>query len=430
MAATSRRAVLTGLGVVSPIGIGADTFWRALLAGTSGIRPIRTFDASTLPCPIAGEILDFDGKKLVAKDVRKSLKVMARTIQLGVAAAQLAMDDGKFQKGQIDPFRFGIEFGCVMVASELEDLVKAATVSTDSSANSGPPVVDLDKWGQGGIREVPPLWMLKYLPNMPACHVSVTYDAQGPNNTITAGDAAALLALGEALRIMQRNLADAFLVGGCDSRMNPLSMSRHNTFQPLTKKFDPAEKASRPFDAARDGIVLGEAATVVLLEDLEFARKRGATIQAELVGFASGFDRGRSGTILAKVIRNALKESGIGPADVDHVNAAASGSPELDAFEARAIAEVFGDSVPVFAPKGHFGNTGAACGLVELAASVLALRRGELPGTLNCDTRAADCPVNVHTGAPRAVVKPYAVKVTYTDMGQCAVVVLKRWEES
>jgi 3-oxoacyl-[acyl-carrier-protein] synthase II len=272
--------------------------------------------------------------------------------------------------------------------------------------------------------------MLKYLPNMPACHVSINYDAQGPNNTITSTETAGLMALGEAYRLLGRNAADFFLVGGCDSKINPLSQSRYNGFYPLTTSHndDPAH-AVRPFDATRDGSAIGEAATVFGLEDLEFATKRGAKPVAELVGFAGGYDKGKKGPILAGVVRNAMREAGIGPNDVDHVNAGAGGWKDLDAWEARGIHEVFGDAVPVVSYKGLFGNTGAASGLVELAASILALQHGELPGTVNCDQIAADCPVNVHVGAPRKVTKPYVVKVTYTDRGQCAVVVVRRSDQ-
>ena len=427
MPTTSRRSVLTGLGVLTPIGTDPSAFWQALLAGTSGIRTVRSFDPSALPCHVAGEILDFDAKKFLPPkppEPRKALKVMARTVQMGVCAAQKAVENANLTKGQIPPGRFGVEFGCVMVATELEDLSRGGKVSTDCP----PGDVDMGAWGREGLRLVTPLWMLKYLPNMPACHVSITHDAQGPNNTITAADAASLLALGEAYRILGRDHADAFLVGGCDSKINPLSFTRHNMFQPFTRRNDAPEKAVRPFDKDRDGTAFSEGGVVFVMEELAGAQARGANILAELVGFASGFDRGRKGPVLAQVIRNAMKEAGITAADVDHVNAGAGGNKELDAFEARALAEVFGLGTPVFAPRGHFGTMGAASGLIEMAASVLALKHGQLPGTLNHETPDPACPVSVHVGPPRPVAKPYAVKVSYTDMGQCAVAVLKRWD--
>ncbi len=429
MTALPRRAVFTSLGVISPIG-DTSTFWDNLCAGTVGIRAIKAFDASSLPCQIAGEFPQpFDAKKYIPasnKDGRKSLKNMAKTVQLGLCAAHLAMDDGGPPAGSMDPFRFGIDIGCVMVASELDDLAAAAkhTITDTSRA------IDMDKWGHEGIEKITPLWMLKYLPNMPACHVSIFFNAQGPNNTITGGDVASTLALGEAFRLLQRDAADYFLVGGTDSKINPLSFTRNNLFVPFTKNNASPATAVRPFDRDRSGSAAGEAAAMFGLEDLEHAKKRGAKVYAELSGFAAGFDRGKKGPILAGVIRNALKDAGIGPDEVDHVNANASGSVPMDAFEARAIHEVFGATVPVFALKGQTGNAGAASGALELAASILALKHGLLPGTVNCENVADECRVKVHVGSPRPVTKPYAVKVNYTDMGQCAVAVLKRWTES
>lgn len=422
MSNSSRRAVFTGLGLITPVGSEPDTFWQALVAGTPGLRPISLFDATNLPCRVAGEIPEFDAKKiLVEKEQKKAVRVMARTVQLGVCAAHKAMATGP-KPGSIDPNRLGVEFGCVMVATELEDLSRGAKVST----NCVPGVVNMQAWGGNGLRQVPPLWMLKYLPNMPACHVSIFHDARGPNNTITSSDAASLLALGEAYRIMGRGMADAFIVGGCDSKVNPLSMSRYNSFQQLSKQNDDPTRALKPFDADRDGTVIGEGAAVFTLETPELARQRGATVLAELCGFAAGFDRGRKGNVLAGVIRNAMQEANITPADVDHINAGAGGSPLLDAFEARGLRELFGDSVPVYALRGQIGASGAASGLVELAASVLALQHGQLPGTVNFRKADPACPVPVHVGEPRRVTKPYAVKVSYTDMGQVAVAVIRR----
>ncbi|MFO0935098.1 MAG: beta-ketoacyl-[acyl-carrier-protein] synthase family protein [Gemmataceae bacterium] len=428
MPTTSRRAVLTGLGVLTPVGTDPDSFFNRLLDGVSGVAPITMFDASPLACRIAGQMADFDAKKFLpasAKDARKSLKVMARTVQMGVCASQKAMDDAGLQKGSVAPHRFGIEFGCVMVASDVDDFALAGSQSINRETMQ----VDFAAWGgEKGIGNITPLWMLKYLPNMPACHTSIFFDAQGPNNTITTSEVAGLLALGEAYRLMARNRADFFLVGGTESKVNSVSYPRHDLFSILTKRNDDPAGAVRPFDKTRDGTVQCEAACTFGLEEYEHARKRNARIYAELVGFASGFDRGMKGTTFAHVIRHAMKEAGIGCDDVDHVNAAAGGWPEYDAWEARAIAEVFGTAVPVFAPKGHFGNAGAAGGLVELAASALALHRGQLPGTKNYSTADPRCPVAVHSGSPRPVTKPYVLKTGFTDRGQCTAVVIRKFD--
>jgi 3-oxoacyl-[acyl-carrier-protein] synthase II len=332
------------------------------------------------------------------------------------------MTDAGLKKGMVDPARFGIEFACVMVATDVDDVCGAAKVSAAGGA------VDLTAWGAKGLELIPPLWMLKYLPNMPACHASIFFDARGPNNTITASENGGLLALGEAFRILVRGQADFFLVGGVEGKVNQVSFTRHTLFSRFTRRNDDPARAVRPFDQTRDGTTLGEAAAVFGVEDIDHARARRARIYAEVVGYASGFDKGKAGPVFADVIRRALADAKVRPADVDHVNAAAGGDPALDAWEARAIHAVFGADTPVFSAKGHLGNSGAASGLVELAASVLALKSGELPGTLNYTTPDPACPVRVHAGAPRPVTKPFAVKLSHTDMGQCSAVVVKRWD--
>ncbi len=426
MTTRSRRAVITGIGVLSPIGSDAAAFWSALRAGTSGVRAIRGFDTSDLSCRIAGEILDFEPKALIEKSYRKSLNAMSRMVQLGVVAAQLAVRDSGLMKSLMPPERFGVSFASVMAETDIDDV---AGLGAACSAGVGRPV-DMDAWGRTGVPQMPPMWMLKYLPNMPACHVTIMHDAQGPSNSITTGDLAGVAALGEALRALQRGAADFMLVGGCESKLNPLTLVRLDVFAPLTREYEHPERAVRPFDRDASGTCVGEAAAAFGLEELAHAQKRGATILGEVVGFASGVDRGLTGAGLARVIRNALADAGVQPADIDHVNAHGVGVRELDRFEARGIGEVFGRDVPVFAPLSRFGNTGAASGILELACSVLALRHGELPGTLNHDDPDAGCPIAVHTGPPQVVTKPYAVKVSTTDMGQCGAVVVKRWDNA
>jgi 3-oxoacyl-[acyl-carrier-protein] synthase II len=423
MVSNSRRTVLTGFGVLNPIGSTPDAFWQALLAGTSGVRTISLLDASELPTTIAGEVQGFSAKAMIEKSYRRSLNAMARTVELGVIGAQLAAQNAGLSKGSVAPERIGIEFASLMGATDINDMAAAAKLATPDGQT-----VDMSVWGKAGLNEIMPLWMLKYLPNMPACHTTIIYDLQGPSNTQIPGDSAGLVALAEAARIIRRGAADVMFVGGSEGRLNPITLARYNLFQQLSRRNDDPARAVRPFDATRDGTVTGEGAAVFTLEELEHAKARGATILGEVVGWASGVDRGKKGPGLARVIRNALSAAGIQPSDVDHVNAHGTGTTVGDAFEARGIAEVFGRATPVFAPLSRFGNLGAASGLSELACSVLALKYGQLPGTLNHDKPAADCPIAVHTGAPRAVTKPYAVKVSYTNLGQCAAAVVKRWD--
>jgi 3-oxoacyl-[acyl-carrier-protein] synthase II len=411
------------LGVACAAGVGREPFWNSLRQHRSGIRRLSLFDPSGLPCQVAGEVLDFDAKKFIDKKERKSLKVMARSIQLAVAAAQLALDDGKVDKTKLDPTRFGVEFGAGLIASELEELGPPATLSFTGELGQ----VDLEKWGEQGITQLTPLWMLKYLPNMLACHVSILHNAQGPSNTITESDAASLLALGEAYRIIGRDQADFFLAGGGDSKLNPLSLTRQCLFLPLSRCNAEPEKACRPFDRNRDGMVLGEGAGVLVVEEIGHARNRGAHIYAEVVGFGAAFDPAKSGDGVARAARAALADAGIGPADIDHVNAHGTGAVDLDAWEARGIAAVF-DAVPVFAAKSYFGNLSAGSSTVELAASLLALEAGVLPPTLNYEEPDPACPVNVVAGTDRPVTKPYVLKIATTELGQCAAVVCRKWD--
>ena len=345
---------------------------------------------------------------------------------MGVVAAQLALDDSTVDKDNLNPARFGCEFGSGLIATELEEMGAAAQVS----ANCQPQAIDLEKWGEFGIPNLPPLWMLKYLPNMIACHVSMMHNAQGPSNTITETDVASLLAMGEAFRIIRRDQADVFLTGGGESKINPLSLSRQSLWQPLSTRCDAPEKACRPFDKKRDGMVIGEGSGVFVMEELEHARKRGARVHAEVVGFGASFDRKRDGQGIARAARAALAEAGITSDELDHVNAHGVSVAPMDVAEARGIADIIGANnsrVPVFAVKSYLGNLGAASDAVELAASLLAFRHGEIPATLNYEEPDPACPIAVTT-ATRPISRPYFLKIGFTDLGQCAAMVCRKWE--
>jgi 3-oxoacyl-[acyl-carrier-protein] synthase II len=424
MSLLPRRTVLTGIGLVTPLGLSTAATWEGCCAGTSGIRAIQSFDARNLPVRFAGEVVGFDAKNFIAKEGRKQIKVMARGIQLAVAAAQVAMDDGQVDRVKLDPARFGIEFGSGLLATELKDLAAAAHHSCL------PPTwqVDLDKWGSEGRTQVEPLWMLKYLPNFLASHISILHNAQGPNNSITQSDASGLLALGEARRILLREQADFMLVGGAESKVNPLSFTRNCLFGPLSRRNDAPEKASRPFDKQRDGVVLGEGAGVVLLEDLAHAKKRGARIYGEMTGFGSAFDLRHDGRGIARALRAALAQANVAAEDIDHVSAHGLGTIDSDRAEAQAIHEVFGPRpVPVFAAKSYFGNLGAGSGIVELGLSLLGQANRSLPPTLNYEVPDPACPVAVNC-QPHAIRQGHFVKISLNEMGQCAAVVCRQWE--
>ncbi|HWY86799.1 MAG TPA: beta-ketoacyl-[acyl-carrier-protein] synthase family protein [Gemmataceae bacterium] len=420
----ARRVVVTGIGITSSIGLGAAPFWDSLSHGRSGIKPITAFDASGLTTRIGGQITGFDAKNYIDKANRKSLRVMARAIQLAVAAAQLALDDSKIDKNNLDPTRFGVEFGAGLMPTELDELAAASRASTNGQAGA----VDLKLWGEHGLAAIPPLWMLKYLPNMHACHVSILHNAQGPNNSITESDVAGLLALGEASRILRRGQADFFLVGGADSKINPLSMVRQCLFGHLSRRNEPSAQACRPFERGRDGTILGEGSAVLAVEDLAHAQKRRAAIYGEIIGFGAAFDRGCTGKGLARAIHAALAQANVRPDDIGHINAHGLSSIHADAWEARGIREAFGDrKTPVWAAKSYFGNMGSGGPLVECAGSLLAVKHGLLPATLNYEEPDPVCPINVNrTNQPLA--NPLFLKIAFTEMGQCAAVVCRKWE--
>ena len=422
-----RRTVITGVGVVSPLGHDPNAFWTALDEGRSSVKPLKFTDVTGFETRIGSEIHDFVPRTIITdRNQQKALnRMMSRTVQMGLAASHLAYADAGFTPANVDPTRIGVEFGCGMIATEPNDVARAARVSL----NCSPGVVSLPLWGTAGLKEIEPLWMLKYLPNMPACHATINLDLQGPSNTITSGEAASLLSLAEAVRIIRRGAADAMLAGGAESKTNPLNFVRNHLFLPLSRRNDAPEKAHRPFDKNRDGMVVCEGAAVFAVEDLGHATKRGAKIYAEVAGYACGFDRARDGKVTATVLRRALADAGVTPGDIDHVNAHGLATPDSDVWEANAIAAVFGRDVPVWAPKGNFGAAGCAASLFELLGSVMALKHGRVPATLNCDDPDPACRIRVHAAGSKPVGKPYALKLNFTDLGQVGACVVRAWGE-
>jgi 3-oxoacyl-[acyl-carrier-protein] synthase II len=418
--ASTRRTVLTGVGVVTPLGTAAE-FWAALAAGRSGVRPIASFDASPLPAHFAAAVENLDPRDYLDKNARKRLNIMPRTVQFAVAAARMAADDAGLTAAALEPERFGVVFGGGTVPGDLADLGPAA----QTCSGPGDRQVDVLGWGKNGLPLIAPTWMLNHVPNMPACHVSILHDAQGPTNTVTQTSAGGLLALGEARRMLINDKADLFLVGGADDRVNPVAMTRQAVFSPLSCRNDAPEKASRPFDRDRDGLVVGEGGAVFVLEDREHARRRDARIYAEVVGFGAAFDRDGSGGGLTRAVRAALAEAGVGPGELDHVNAHGASTVDGDAREARGlVAALGGRTVPVFAPKSYFGCLGVGSGPVELAASLLAQGSGVLPGTLNYERPDPACPVQV-VPERRRIIRRYFLKAGGTELGQWAAVVLR-----
>ena len=413
------EVVITGVGVVSPIGVGKDAFWDSLVQGRSGVGPLSFSAGTQLPVNFGAEIRSFDAKQYVKP--RKSLKVMCREIQTGYSAAIMALEDAGIQPGQIDPDRFGVVLGSEMFYCELEDLADAYRKCIVDGQ------LQRELWGIAILNNPYPLWMLKYLPNMVACHLAISQDARGPNNTITLDEVSCLLAFIEAVCCIERGAADVMITGGCGTRCN-LTRMLYRGDREWSHRRDEPQRASRPFDAHRDGGVVGEGAGGLILESRGHAEARGARIVARVLGYGRGFEsppdsRPGRGDGVRNSIREALQRAGLGPLDIGHVNAHGASTVAHDRMEAQAIHDCLGD-VPVTALKSYFGTLGAGCGAVETAGSVLAVAAGLVPATLNYETPDPACPVNVIHGAPLRTDKNVAIALNQSTTGQAAAVII------
>lgn len=421
-----KRVVITGVGVVSPIGIGTTSFWNNLKTGKAGIGQLQSVPAEQLPCKLAAEIRDFDPARLLPE--KKHLKVMSRDIQLGVASASLAMTDADLERNEVDPDRLGVIYGAGRISTTPQELAEAVRACSEGGAD-----FELTRWGEDAMGRIAPLWLLRQLPNMPACHVSIEYNARGPNNTITSRDSSAILALNEAICCIERGAADAMIVGACGSNIDPVDIARMSLFEGLSRRADDPEHACRPFDFDRDGTIVGEGAATFVVEDYDHAVRRGADIYCEILGTGSGCDGSgfaneAGGTGLVRAITQAMNRAGIGPRELGHINAHGKSTQSDDLVESRAYHRVFGndtEKIPVTALKSYFGHCDAGSGAVELAGSVLALRHGELPMTLNYEIPDPRCRINVVHDEPLRLRTRAALSVNRTNVGQSAAVVVR-----
>jgi 3-oxoacyl-[acyl-carrier-protein] synthase II len=417
---SNSEIVITGMGVVCPIGIGLEPFWASLCEGRSGVRLLSLFNDPDIFVPFGGQVADFDPKQYVRP--RKSLKVMNRDIQLGFTASDMAYASSGLQNHAIAPERLGVLHGADLMPCDLDELyIVYRNCLVDGK-------FQYDRWGKSFPSDMFPLWMLKYLPNMPACHIGIAQDARGPNNTITLGEVSTLTAFHGALHAIERGQADAMIAGGVSSRIHHALWPRNQIFGRSQQASNPAA-ASRPFDARRDGVVPGEAAAAVVLEKATIAQTRGAKVFAKVRSCAAGFEphaKGKplQGTAIRRVILSAIESAGLKPSDIGFVTAHGTSHVISDRIEAHAIRETLGD-VPVTAPKSYFGHAGAASGAVELVFTALALQHGQIPPTLNYEYPDPECPVNVVHGQPMPLSRPFAVVLSHSRQGQALAVVLE-----
>jgi len=400
-----RRVVITGLGVASGLGIGADPFWEGLLEGRSAIGPVRSFDASEFPVRLASEVGEFKMRDFVPKSYRKAAKVMCRDIELAVAAALRAVEDaGLRTKCNIEngneaptyaPERVGCQIGAGLVVADIDEISAAFATAQDDPQN--PESFNLKNWGERGLHNLTPLWLLKFLPNMLACHVTIVHDCRGPSNTITCNEVSGGLCIGEARRVIERGDAELCFAGGAESKINPLGMLRQSFIEMMAETGEDVDPASviQPYGTNAPGSLPGEGASIVMVEEYESAKGRHTPIYAEIVGFGAGqavdlcsghITPNAKGEGLRSAIEQALRDARIEAEAIDAIVPLGAGTSAYDTAEANALRGVFGDrlkEIPLVTTKPNVGMCAAAAGAIDLAAGALCLRHQTLPARMN-----------------------------------------------
>jgi 3-oxoacyl-[acyl-carrier-protein] synthase II len=408
--------VVTGLGLVTPLGIGIEPNWEKLVAGRSGIGKITRFDASPLPARVAGEVRDFEPERYME---RKDLKKMDVFIQYALAAAVMAVDDAALPLPLATPERTGVIVGVGMGGiSTVEEIYQNLTAHN--------------------FRRISPFLIPRIIPNMASGHIALRFGARGPNYATTSACASGAHAIGEALVLIRDGRQDVMLAGGAEAPICLLGVGGFSAMRALSTGFnDEPERASRPFDARRDGFVIAEGAGVLVLEELEHARGRGARIYAELVGYGATCDAyhmtqpAPEGAGAAECMILALTDAGIDPIDIGYINAHGTGTPFNDEAETLAVKRVFGEHAARLAMSSTKSMTGhllGAAGTVEAAYTVLALARGVLPPTINLDEPDRACDLDYVPNAARTRQVETALSNSFGFGGTNAVLVLRRPE--
>lgn len=382
-----RAVAITGVGLVTPVGLTAPVVWDALLAGKSGVRAIEGFDTEQLVSRIAGQIPDFQPKQWIKQ--RKSLKMMPLGVQIGMAAGRMALEDAKLP--EVPPDRFGVTIGTGSGGGELDLVAHAIETSVDDQGK-----FDIVKFGSKGMHEINPLWLLRGLSNAVMGHISAAYQMRGYNTNICNSGASGLQAIGDGARAIAHGRTDVVLAGGYDAVVNPQYLVRFERLGLLTKQQEP-EGASRPFDAERDGFVAADGAGFVVLEAMDAARERGATIYGEVLGYGSASDSGSfldpqpEGEGLGRSMAAALDDAQISGEDVQVVFAHAPGTQPYDRAETLAIKRAVGPHVLAPAIKSELGHCIAASGAVAAAVAACALKHQCVPPTINRAHPDPDC---------------------------------------
>ena len=394
------RVVITGMGVTCPLGLTLGSLWESLSEGKSGVRACLPEERLPVHCAafadeFTGNIDDFgDLEPQLKKTIRKGIKLMSREIQMCIAATQRALVDAGITFGLLPPERVGVSIGCDYILTTANELIDAFKACFDENGK-----FDFGVWGQNGLPKMTPLWQLKYLSNMPSCHIAIYNDFRNVCSSVTLREASIGATVGEAVYNIKSGKTDVMVVGTAGSRLHPVKIVQALQAEQVALGEQAPETVSRPFDHDRQGMVLGEGAGSLVLESEEHAQKRGAKIYGEIVGgtYLINADRGSVANrrkALARAMVLLFERTGVLPDQVGHINAHGLATHSGDIDEANAIRDVFGERcIPVTAAKSYFGNLGAGSGAVEMIAGVLALRENKLFPILNHIMGDPGCPI-------------------------------------
>jgi 3-oxoacyl-[acyl-carrier-protein] synthase II len=427
-----RRVVITGMGMVTPLGADMESTWSALLAGRTGVGPITLFDARTFPTRIAAEVKDFDLGRFIGDAARWSEH--SRNSKFALAAATMAMADAGLEdpRATLDQSRFGIYLGS---GEGQQDFHRFVTLMHRTTRDSR---VDTAEFTRLGLRDLHPIKEAEQEPGTPAGHLASRFGAKGPNANCLTACAASSQAIGEAYELIRRGNVDLILSGGTHSMIHPFGVTGFILLTALSTRNDEPKRASRPFDRDRDGFILGEGAGMLLLEELEHARARGARVYGEIVGYGSTADAFRitdsheEGRGAIACMKGALKDAGLGPGDIDYINAHGTSTAVNDSIETLAIKRTFGDaaySVPISSTKSMMGHLIAAAGSVEAIVCLLAIRDGVLPPTVNLDNPDPECDLDYIPKVARRQEIEVALSNSFGFGGQNITLILRRFRD-
>lgn len=411
-----RRVVVTGIGIISPLAIGAEKTWAALLEGKSGIKKITQFDASSFPTQIAGEVEGFNPEDFIET---KEIKKMDRFIQFAVASSELAMKDSGLKITPDNAERVG-----VIVGSGIGGL---STIEHYHSA-----------FLKKGPRRISPFFIPMLIINLSSGQISIRHGAKGPNSSAVTACAAGSHSIGDAFRLIQSGYADAMIAGGSEAVITPLAIGGFNAMKALSTRNDEPQKASRPFDKDRDGFVMGEGAGIVVLEEIEMALKRGARIYGELIGYGMTSDAyhitspSPNGDGAARCMAITLKDAGIPPEAVDYINAHGTSTKQGDEIETMAIKRVFGEHayrLKVSSTKSMIGHLLGASGGVEAGITLLSLYNDIVPATINLDNPDTECDLDFIPHKAKEMTVNCAMSNSFGFGGTNACLVFRKFKE-